>query len=622
MLEAAAIEKCSILIVEDEPIVAKDLQQSLREMGYDAFAIASSADDAIKRAAERCPDLALMDIRIKGKRDGIETADILRQQFGISVVYLTAHADEVTIERAKKTEPYGYLLKPIRPAELRSVIEVAVHKHRLDKNLRERERRYSSALRSVADAVVTLDLSGKVTFVNRAAEALLGVRPEAVLGKTADDVLRLMDRDVDVSETASRPLIDSGDDGANENSPRIGTLLVFRDVTEKARLQKQLEFADRMTSLGTMAAGTAHELNNPLTVVVTNAGFVGDELKHLHALVANDAEGRHRMGRIFEALGDLQAAASRMGRVVADLRAFSRPAEQPAQVIDLRRCIEWAIRATSHEFAHRAYVRTKFEATPPVIGESARLEQVLVNLLVNAAHAIAPGRVEQNNVWVVTRTDEQKRAVIEVRDTGAGIPPDVLKKVFEPFFTTKAVGTGTGLGLAICSGIVKSLGGEIQVQSEPDQGTTFSIVLPGATGAAAPAAVVAAAPVKTQLGRILVVDDETTLLRAMQRILEDEGHQVVCTENARDALALCERGERFDVILSDLMMPTMTGLDFYQALLEHVPAAAPLVVFVSGGATTQKMESFLGSVQNLRLQKPFKAAQLCDVVQRVIAQRK
>jgi AmiR/NasT family two-component response regulator len=181
----------SILIVEDERIVAKDLQQSLLEMGYDAFAIASSADDAMRCASERRPDVVLMDIRIKGERDGIEAADALRTSFGVPVVYLTAHADEATLERAKRTEPYGYLVKPVKSSELRSVVEVSVHKHAADRRLRERERWFSTTLRCIADAVVTVDVAGNVSFMNPVAEELTGMTSAEALGRPNTEVVRL-----------------------------------------------------------------------------------------------------------------------------------------------------------------------------------------------------------------------------------------------------------------------------------------------------------------------------------------------------------------------------------------------------------------------------------------------
>ena len=162
----------SVLIVEDERIVAIDLQQTLSRMGYDAFAIASSADEAMRRASERRPDVVLMDIRIKGDRDGVETAALMRQQFEVPIVYLTAHADDATVERAKHTEPYGYLLKPVKSAELRSVLEVSLYKHAMERKLRERERWFSTTLRSIADSVVAVDTAGNVIFMNSAARRL------------------------------------------------------------------------------------------------------------------------------------------------------------------------------------------------------------------------------------------------------------------------------------------------------------------------------------------------------------------------------------------------------------------------------------------------------------------
>src|SRR5262249_9651200 len=161
----------SVLIVEDERIVAKDLQQSLAGLGYDAFAIASSADEALKHAADRRPDVILMDIRIKGQRDGIDTATLLREQFDVPIVYLTAHADPRPIAPGNATGRYGYLLKPVKTGELRSAIELSLYRHDMERRLRERERWFATTLRSIADAVITVDLAGNITFMNPAAEA-------------------------------------------------------------------------------------------------------------------------------------------------------------------------------------------------------------------------------------------------------------------------------------------------------------------------------------------------------------------------------------------------------------------------------------------------------------------
>jgi signal transduction histidine kinase len=611
------VSKCSILIVEDESIVARDLQLTLRDLGYDAFAIAKSADDALKRAAERCPDLVLMDIRIKGKLDGIETAEILRSRFGVSVIYLTAHADEATIERATKTAPYGYLLKPIKADELRGAVEIGAYRQRLDRGMRERERLFATALQSVHDAVITTDAAGNITFINAAAEALLGTSAQQAVGRASSEVLQLVDREKVVAQTSAMP---GGADAADPSA--TGTLMVLHDVGERRKLQRQLEFADRLSSLGAMAASTAHELNNPLTVVMTNSGLISDELRVFRdglAAASNETAQSH-LARIHLALGDLQAAASRMSRIVGDLRGFTRPAESGPVRIDLRRCVEWAIRATAHEFQHRAHLRTLFHAAPDVIGEPARVEQVLVNLLVNAAHAISPGNVDGNEVHVTVRTADDGRALIEVRDTGAGIPPEALQRIFDPFFTTKAAGTGTGLGLAICQGIIRAMDGDIAVSSEIGRGTVFTIMLRAAPPAESevPRTPVAAEP-PVAPGRILVIDDEVILLRAIQNILQDDGHQVTCRDDPREALALLDQGDNFDLILSDLMMPSMTGMDLYETLLARLPATARKLVFITGGAVTPKMAAFLEAIPNPRLEKPFRIEQLRTAVRHGLA---
>jgi CheY-like chemotaxis protein len=297
--------------------------------------------------------------------------------------------------------------------------------------------------------------------------------------------------------------------------------------------------------------------------------------------------------------------------------------ESTDSAANLVRCVESAIRLTAHQFNHRATVCTRFGATPRVNADEGRLEQVLVNLLVNAAHAIEPGDVARNRVVLVTDSDENGDAIIEVSDTGAGISADVADRIFEPFFTTKPPGLGTGLGLSICHGIVQSMGGGIVVRSEPGKGTTFRITLPRAmerpVAAAAVPVPMAEAPAS---GRLLVIDDEDMLRRAMERILRDAGYDVTGTASARVALEDIKSGAMFDVILCDLMMPDMTGMQFFEKLLSVSPSLARRVVFVSGGATTAQVGAFLGSVANEKIDKPFRSAQLREVIQRVLREQR
>jgi len=637
----------SILIVEDERIVAKDIQQTLLDLGYDAFAIASSAEEAISYASQRCPDLVLMDIRIQGEHDGIEAAEMLRSQFHVPIVYLTANADAGTVERAKKTEPYGYLKKPVRSADLRSVVEVSLHKHEAEKRLRESEHWFSTTFRSIADAVITVDVLGNVTFMNPAAEALTGTRAEDGCGKPIVEALHLVD---EYESGRELPVLTSLREGrsialeeanllnlstrevrivnhsaarvADESNQTLGAVMVFGDITEQKKLQKQLELTDRLASLGTMAAGVAHEINNPLAIVVANAGFLIDELSDLksRALFAKalSAKTDERLTGMTEAAADLQSASSRIARIVSDLSVLSRPPPGMNGNADIIRCIEWAIRTTSHEFRQRAHLVTQLGVVPRVTGDEARLGQVVINLLMNATQAISPGNADQNQVTISTSTDARGRVVLEVRDTGVGIPKDILNRIMDPFFTTKPVGVGTGLGLSICHGILSSVGGEMRVESELGKGTVVRVLLEPALPEEASSERAKAEPKSGLRGRILIIDDEELVLEALRRILRN--HEVHCVSSAGDALILIDRGEHFDVILSDVMMPRMTGIEFYEKLQRARPEMAGRVIFLTG-AIAPRVEDFLKSIPNLQITKPFDIDLLHDTIARVLAQQ-
>jgi PAS domain S-box-containing protein len=636
----------AILIVEDEGIVARDLQETLCGLGYDAFAIASSADEAILRATERCPDLVLMDVRIKGKLDGIETAEILKRRFGVAVLFLTAHADDATLARATAIEPHGYLMKPVKSAELRSAIEVSLYRHELEKRLHQRDRQFATALQSVSEAVVTVDLAGKITFMNAAAEVLTGMTAAETVGRSAREILWHIDQQLVAGEetalvtalrekravvrqdaslvnpaTGAQHFIDDSATPVMDDGQALGAVMVFRDVTRQKTLQRQLELADRLASLGTMAAGVAHEINNPLSVIAGNAEYLAEELTRYRAQMGDVAVSTKPGGRLQDisaALADLQSAATRIGRIVSDLRAFSRPPDHGAGgVANVSRCIEWAVRATSQEFRHRALLTTHIEDVPLANADESKLGQVFVNLLVNAAQAIAPGDTEHNTIAITAHTDERGRILVEVSDTGCGIPAEALGRIFDPFFTTKPAGVGTGLGLSICHGIVSSMGGELLAESEVGKGTRFVVVLPPAASHTSETRVATSDTSRKLRGRVLIVDDEDMVRRTVERILRD--HEVVSAASAREGLAIIDKGERFDVIFVDMMMPTMTGMDFYETLLAQEPEVASRIVFFSGGAISSKMDAFLQLVTNPRIEKPFETASLLDAVQRMLA---
>ncbi|MEZ5419776.1 MAG: response regulator [Vicinamibacterales bacterium] len=628
----------SILVVEDEGIVATDLQQTLEELGYDLPVLASSAEEALARACERRPDLVLMDVRINGARDGIETTELLKAQFDVPVVYLTAHADDATLQRAKSTAPHGYLVKPIKAVELKSAVEISIARHELEQRLRRQERWFAATLESIADAVVAVDLDGTVAFVNPVAELLTGVRSAAALGRPVADVLNIASPDgelpvlsalreqrvievpegrlVNAATGDTRVVVDSAAPVVDPRSgDTLGAVMVFRDVTDRERLRARLEQAERLASVGTLAAGVAHEVNNPLTVVLANAEYVRDELQQAPA-------SGPQVDHLVQALDDVKSAATRIGQIVADLKLFARrPAGGPA-VADVMSTLEWALRATAHEFRSRARLVRRLAPVPAVAADEARLGQVFVNLLTNAAHAIPAGRIDDHAVTVTTSVDGQGRVAVEVRDTGRGMAPEVLARVFEPFFTTRRDEGGTGLGLAICHGIVASFGGDITVESDEGLGTAVRVLLLAAEApqerSAAPVAVPAASAVSSLRGRLLVVDDESLLAEIIGRMLS--AHDVRTLSDARDALALLDRGERFDVLLVDVTMPHMSGVAFYQAVRERHPELAPRVIFMSGGVFEPEVEGVLARLPNRRIEKPFHGVALRSLVGEVLAQ--
>jgi CheY-like chemotaxis protein len=259
-----------------------------------------------------------------------------------------------------------------------------------------------------------------------------------------------------------------------------------------------------------------------------------------------------------------------------------------------------------------------YAQAPEVVANEARLGQVFLNLLLNAVQALPESRVEQNEIRVVVRPAGRDRVVVEVHDNGVGIAPQVRGRIFEPFFTTKPVGIGTGLGLAICHGIVTALGGSLTVESEVGKGSVFRVELPAARhGASTPAvAGTSATPsprAAASRGRILVVDDEPIVCFSLERLLASEG-QVVAVTSAREALDRIRSGERFDVILCDLMMPEMDAPAMHAELMSFAPEQAERMVFVTGGAFTMRARDFLDRVPNARMSKPFDVDALLALV--------
>ncbi|HEX9049382.1 MAG TPA: PAS domain S-box protein [Anaeromyxobacter sp.] len=485
--------------------------------------------------------------------------------------------------------------------------------------LRASEEKFRAAFEQAGLGIALVDRDGRLLDTNRALRRILGaeevdprgraiaelVSPEgdaaapdavgALLdGRRAsvEGPLRLRRPDGASVETIVRARPVHGPAGEIQYA-----LAVVEDVSDRKRMEAQLLLADRMASVGTLAAGVAHEINNPLSYIVANVDYAIEELGRAGA-----------PPDVLSALAEAKQGGARVREIVRDLKTFSRPHGGDRAPVDVREVLRSAVSVASNEIRHRARLELDLAEVPRVLGSERRLGQVFLNLLVNAAQAIPEGHAEANVIRATTRTAAGGGAEVEISDSGCGIDAAILDRIFDPFFTTKPVGIGTGLGLAICHGIVTGLGGEIHVRSATGRGTTVVVRLPAARPEAAERpAPSAPALARGRAGRILVVDDEPLVARAVARVLAPP-HEVVIETGARAALARIEGGDRrFDAVMCDLMMPEMTGMELHARLATTDPELAARMVFLTGGAFTASAREFLDRVANPRLEKPIGA---------------
>ena len=393
--------------------------------------------------------------------------------------------------------------------------------------------------------------------------------------------------------------------------------IAFFDITRevdaelaRSRAELQLAQAERLASVGMLAAGVAHEINNPLAYVMGNLDLIADQLSAKPGIVP-DVEGLLR---------DARQGAERVRSIVRDLKLFSRVQEDKPAPVDVGAAIESAVALAHNEIRHRARLVMDLLPVPAVLADQRRLSQIFLNLLINAAQAIPEGAADKNEIRIVTRPAGDGWVCVEVKDTGGGIPREDLPRIFDPFFTTKAVGVGTGLGLSIVHAIVTAVGGRIEVESVPGAGSTFRVLLPPALEVVAPAPVSAAQPaVRGKRGAVLVIDDEPLILKVVKSLLAPD-HEVTCEARAADALERIRRGERFDVILCDLMMPEVTGINVYESLRQIAPQQAAAMVFLTGGAFTPGAQRFLERITNTTIEKPFDGTVLREAVRKKVGE--
>ncbi len=532
-----------------------------------------------------------------------------------------------------------------RGAADRASVRDASARIRAEEELRQSEERMRLVLDAVDDGIWDWDVARDLMVFSLRAASLLGRVPgdlpnlAAVRSVLRPDELAAFDAQLSGLLDGTAPFLEmelpvvtgAGDSrwmllrGRVVSRDRSGAALralgTISDVTERNRLKAGLALADRMASVGTLAAGVAHEMNNPLTYVTANLAHARELIETAAALRGAPADVVSLMGQLGGALDDALQGADRVARIVKDLKTFSRDDER-RQPVDARAALESALQLARGEIKKRARLVQDLEDVPLVEGSESRLGQVFLNLLVNAAQAIPDGTPERHEIRVSSRV-RQGWVEISVEDTGCGIPREVLGRIFDPFFTTKPVGTGTGLGLAICHEIVAAFGGEIGVESEVGQGSRFTVRLrpshPPAARAARASAGLPAEPAPPPRARILVVDDEALVAEAIERVLSAD-HDVVAVGSGRAALQRLGDG-RFDAVVCDLLMPEMSGADFWAELHRRDPTLAARTVLVTGAGLLDEARSAMGAFSGPIVEKPFTAGDLREAIGRVLARQ-
>jgi two-component system, cell cycle sensor histidine kinase and response regulator CckA len=384
--------------------------------------------------------------------------------------------------------------------------------------------------------------------------------------------------------------------------------------SERKRLAARAVELERIRALGLLVAGVAHEINNPLTYVLGNLELASSRQRQL---LASSDRSSSAGAKLFENIESARDGAERIAFIVRLLSTFVRGSSDETQEIDVLRALDAAARLTMQHIRTRARLKLELSSLPPVRANEARLAQVFLNLLINAAQAIPEGTPDQNEIRV-RATHEGDHIVITIRDTGCGIAPELTSRIFEPFYTTKPADQGTGLGLSISRDVVVSFGGRITVDSELGQGATFRIELPIASAQqkahpSGPAPSPSIPPLGAEGQRILVLDDEPLIGDFLVGALE--GNLVDVTVDGTEALKRAVDGN-YDLVLCDLRMPRMSGIEFYNELGRRRPDLIKAFVLMTGAAVDEELARFLATDKVPVLRKPFDMGELKQVVSR------
>ena len=606
LVERTARALTDLLAPDRLAVLLLDVDANRLTLAYDRAPTPTPVDDPLLQLAFRAgPLLFERNLRAAALEHGVDVANPPGSWIGAPFVAVgrTIGAVSLSTDRAEAWTDADLLIASAITAQA----AIALENSRLLELLSIGKREWEHTVDTIAQAICIVDAHGAVRRANRAFADLVRTPVTALPGRPwlslvpppwAEPVARALDHPgaAPVELRAGERLLLIS---AYPTDLPGAAVLVFEDVSDVRRLQDQLIQSEKMSAIGQLIAGVAHDLNNPLASVVGFSDFL--------------AESAAVPPGLAEPLRVIRQEAERAATIVRNLLGFARRHEARRERQHLGPLLESTIALLRTELvAHHTDVTLDVDSDVPAVEiNTNQMKQVFVNLLNNATQAVAstgrPGQIR------VRARRGAEGAVVTVSDDGPGIPEDIADHVFEPFFTTKPEGQGTGLGLSICHGIVKEHDGRLTLERGAGSGATFVVELPE-TAAPEPAAAPAGVPEAARQGlRLLVVDDEAPILHYMQATLQAWGHVVVVAADGEQAFAHVAAAP-FDLVICDLRMPRVGGRELYERLARERPDVAAKVVFATGDTVRGDTLAFLERLGRPYLRKPFTLAELRRVL--------
>ncbi|MBN2651985.1 MAG: response regulator [Spirochaetales bacterium] len=588
-----------ICIVEDESIEAYDIKRILSREGYEVLGIYSSGEQFLSSAQSLLADIVLMDIRLAGKLNGIETAQKFHQIRNIPVIFLTAYSDDQTLNDFYKSNPHGYLIKPVDSRELIASIQIANIQHKTNLDIERSERKYRNLFQNSMSANFIIDKELKIIDCNNAFVEFSGFSDSnELVGQSLLDFFQeddLFDQDKLYSSISKKALVEtdfvskSGDikkilltlsSDSDLDDPSSQVRGIFLDISDRYVLQQQLKQSQKMEALGRLAGGIAHDFNNILTVILGYTILIPDKMERKIS-IDNDIDG-------------IRNAADKAAALTKQLLALSRNQIMRQENIKISEIVRGMEKMLLRIVPENKILEISVDENDlNVYVDKSQIEMVILNLVINSSDAILDGGLITVKSYLL-HLDEAREtlfdliepgdySVLSVRDNGSGIPKDILGKIFDPFFTTKTPDKGTGLGLSTVDGIVKQSGGHIEILTENGKGTEFRIYFKQSEVRR-----ITQRKIKTscdlrifQNRKILIVEDDSGMRALMKNIFEEVGASVSLAMNPGEAILLIEeKHNNYDIIISDIVMPLMSGHQLIKRIRKFKKSQK--AVFISG----------------------------------------